>query len=53
MVEPLSLNFRVLTVKLVGVGKFRNFTVFSSCSRRIDKARVFFFRFTDPPDPIF
>ena len=28
MVEPLSLNFRVLTVKLVGVRKFRNFTVF-------------------------
>ena len=27
MVEPLSLNFRVFTVKLVGVRKFRNFTV--------------------------
>ena len=27
MIEPLSLNFRVLTVKLVGVGKLRNFTV--------------------------
>ena len=26
-VEPLSLNFRVLTVKLVSVRKFRNFTV--------------------------
>ena len=27
MVKPLSLNFRVFTVKLVGVRKFRNFTV--------------------------
>ena len=27
MVEPLMLNFRVFTVKLVGVRKFRNFTV--------------------------
>ena len=27
MVEPLSLNFRVFTVKLVGGQKFRNFTV--------------------------
>ena len=27
MVEPLSLNFRLYTVKLVGVRKFRNFTV--------------------------
>ena len=27
MAEPLSLNFRVFTVKLVGVRKFRNFTV--------------------------
>ena len=27
MVEPLSLNSRVFTVKLVGVRKFRNFTV--------------------------
>ena len=27
MVESLSLNFRVFTVKLVGVQKFRNFTV--------------------------
>ena len=27
MVEPLSLNFRLFTVKLVGVQKFRNFTV--------------------------
>ena len=27
MVEPLYLNFRVCTVKLFGVGKFRNFTV--------------------------
>ena len=27
MVELLSLNFSVLTVKLVGVRKFRNFTV--------------------------
>ena len=26
MVEPLSLNFRVFTLKLVGVHKFRNFT---------------------------
>ena len=32
MVEPLSLNFRVFTVKLVGVQKFRNFTVFCSIS---------------------
>ena len=29
MVEPLSLNFRVFTVKLLGVRKFRNFMVFS------------------------
>ena len=29
MVEPLSLKFRVFTVKLVSVRKFRNFTVFS------------------------
>ena len=27
MVEPLSLSFRVFTVKLVGVQKFKNFTV--------------------------
>ena len=27
MVEPLSLNFRVLTVKSVGVRKFRHITV--------------------------
>ena len=27
MVESLSLNFRVCTVKLVGVRKFRNYTV--------------------------
>ena len=27
MVEPFSLNFRVFTVKLVGVRKFRSFTV--------------------------
>ena len=27
MVEALSLNFRVFTVKLIGVRKFRNFTV--------------------------
>ena len=27
MVENLSLNFRVFTVKLVGVRKLRNFTV--------------------------
>ena len=27
MVESLSLNFRVFTVKLVGVRKFRNFKV--------------------------
>ena len=27
MREPLSLNFRVFTVKLVGVQKFRNFKV--------------------------
>ena len=27
MVEPLSLNFSVFTVKLVGVRKFRNFAV--------------------------
>ena len=27
MVEPLILNFRAFTVKLVGVRKFRNFTV--------------------------
>ena len=27
MVEPLSLNFRVFTVKLVGVRKFRTFMV--------------------------
>ena len=27
MVSPQSLHFRVLTVKLVGVRKFRNFTV--------------------------
>ena len=27
MVEPISLNFRVFTVKLVGIRKFRNFTV--------------------------
>ena len=26
-VESLSLNFRIYTVKLVGVRKFRNFTV--------------------------
>ena len=29
MVEPFSLNFRVFTVKLVSIRKFRNFTVFS------------------------
>ena len=29
IVEPLSLNFGKLTVKLVGVRKFRNFTVVS------------------------
>ena len=29
-VEQFSLNFRVFTVKLVGVHKFRNFTVISS-----------------------
>ena len=27
MVEPRTLNFRVFTVKLVGVRKFRNFRV--------------------------
>ena len=27
MVKPLSFNFSVHTVKLVGVPKFRNFTV--------------------------
>ena len=27
MIEPFSLNFGVFTVKLVGVRKFRNFTV--------------------------
>ena len=27
MVEPLSLNFRVFTVKLVSFRKFRKFTV--------------------------
>ena len=27
MVKPLNLNFSVFTVKLVGVRKFRNFTV--------------------------
>ena len=27
MVEPLSLNFRVFIVKLVGVQKLRNFIV--------------------------
>ena len=27
MVVPLMLNFRVFNVKLVGVPKFRNFTV--------------------------
>ena len=27
MAEPLSLNLRMFTVKLVGVRKFRNFTV--------------------------
>ena len=27
MVEPLSLNFQVFTLKLVGVKKFRNFIV--------------------------
>ena len=27
MVKPFSLNFRVCTVKLVGVPKFRDFTV--------------------------
>ena len=32
MVEPLSLNFRVFTVKLVGVRKLRNFTVNASKS---------------------
>ena len=30
MVEPLSLNFREFTVKLVGVPKFRKFGVFST-----------------------
>ena len=25
MVEPLSLNFRVFTVKLIGIRKFSNF----------------------------
>ena len=30
MAEPLWLNFRVLTVKLVDVRKFRSFTVFLS-----------------------
>ena len=27
MIDPLSLNFRVFTVKLLGIPKFRNFTV--------------------------
>ena len=27
ILKPLSLNFRLFTVKLVGVRKFRNFTV--------------------------
>ena len=27
MVEPLNFNFRVFTVKVVGVRKFRNFKV--------------------------
>ena len=28
MVEPLTINFRVFTERLVGVQKFRNFTIY-------------------------
>ena len=37
MVEPLSLNFRVFTVKLVSVRKFRNFTVTAERSAVAEK----------------
>ena len=35
MIEPCSLNFKVSTVKLVDVQKFKNFTV--ACFARLSK----------------
>ena len=36
MVEPLMLNFKVFTVKFVGVRKLRNFTVFGISSLKYE-----------------
>ena len=41
MVEPFSLNFRVFTVKLVGVQKFRSFTVHNFLFGFYDPSRSF------------
>ena len=40
MVEPNSSNFRVFTLKLVGVRKFRIFTCCSKLMTSLDKANV-------------
>ena len=61
MVVPLGLNFRVLTLKLVGVWKFRSFTVIlnlhKSMSCRDIKPQIssdlMFLKFSWKPDRVF